>query len=544
MFKKPRLKSLFSKLMVSYLVVILVTLVVLTGIMSYLVEEYFYGAREWEVNIQAREAAEMLEEPLKDGNEQELFELTQMLSMSFEAKIGVFDDEKNNLVVAAYEDEENAGGEESVQIEEQELSHVLEGNSLTKKVVGPQAERLLIAIPIYSEEEDIEDEENGFVTAFELNEEQRYNEKDFNGINMVNGNESQIFFPDAEQDKEEEREIIGIVTMNAPLVGLEDTLANISRITLISGGIAILVAGIFAITLTKKITRPLAHINSTAKALAKGEQFDQGKREEVYEEEHDELGQISKTFNLAAEEVKRTMTEQKRLAIFRKNLVDNASHEFRAPLSSIRGYSELMLEGIVPPEEQEKYLNLIWKNAVELNKMVDDLLYLSSLESGTLDIKREKLWPQEIFKAALETVMPMMTQKNQTLEMDIPYEVPVEGDRNRIKQIFVNLIRNAIEYTPENGKITLRSDYKNGYVTMQVEDTGVGIPEGEQDMIFQRFHKVDKSRNHRNGNRSTGLGLAIANELVKYHQGWIEVESEEGKGSLFIVYFPSYKDKA
>ncbi|ACB84804.1 sensor histidine kinase [Natranaerobius thermophilus] len=516
MIKKFKPKTLFLKLMLSYLVVILVTLLVLSGIMSYLVEEYFYGAREWEVNTQAREVASMLQEPIQNSELQDIMQKAQTLSRSFEAEIAVFDENGRNITIANYYSDEDTG---TVEFENHELDHVLEGNSLTKKLVGPQAERLLIAIPVYEKEEENDEKQNTDETRESDNESESNQQED-------------------DQNEEEQKEVIGVVSLNVPLAGIEDTLANISRLTLISGGIAILVASAFALSLSKNITRPLSSINESAQALAKGE-FTQKIGREVLEETDDELGKVSRTFHLAAQEIENNIEEQKRLAVFRKNLVDNASHEFRAPLSAIRGYSELIIDGIVPEQDQTHYLNLIWKHAVELNEMVDTLLDLSSLETGTINLNKEKMTAKEVLIDAMDMVLPDAEKKNQTITIDkSESKTFFKGDPPRVKQIIVNLLKNAIQYTSEKGTIRLRAFDTEQYVALQVVDNGIGIPKSELDSIFQRFYKVDKARNQNKKSGSSGLGLAIVNELVKIHNGKIEVDSEEGKGSTFTVYFP------
>ncbi|OWZ83571.1 sensor histidine kinase [Natranaerobius trueperi] len=513
MLNKLKPQTLFSKLILSYLVVILVTLLVLSGIMSYLVEEYFYGAREWEVNTQARKIADMLEEPLIENNVKEVIEKAQTLSRSMEAEIGVFDEQGENIVVVDYLSDEN--DEATVEFEDQEIEHVLMGNSLTKKVVGPQTERLLIAIPIYKD----------------LNE---YEDDDLDLENYINN-------PDEEfNDNDEKKVVVGLVSVSVQLAGIEDTIANISRITITSGGIAVLIAIIFALTLSKNITRPLSSINKSAQALAKGD-FTKNGDDEISQTD-DELGKISQTFNLAAQEIENNIKEQKRLAISRKNLVDNASHEFRGPLSSIRGYSELMLDGIVSKDDYDYYIQLIWKNAVELNKMVDKLLDLSTMESGKLNLEKELLYSREVIESSIETVTPMAEKKKQQIKTDkIENDHSFFGDRHRVKQIIVNLLNNAIQYTPEKGQIIVRSFKQDTWCAIQVEDNGQGIPEDEKPNIFQRFYKVDKSRERSSENKSSGLGLAIVNELVKLHNAKIEVKSEQGQGSVFTVYFPLYK---
>ncbi|UMZ74202.1 sensor histidine kinase [Natranaerofaba carboxydovora] len=503
---KIKPKSLFSKLISSYMIIIFVTLLILGGIMSYLLEQHFYGAREWEINSQAQKAASMLEEPIIEKNASEIIEKTATLSKSFESNINVYDSNGNVITKANYIDDTDndaRDNDDNVNIEKNEKEHVLKGNSFTKKVFGPQAKRLLVAIPITVENES------------------------------VHATTTQIAASD-------EDEILGFVTLNAPLIGFEDTLASIFRITLISGAIAVFFATIFAFTISRNITKPLKHINESAKKLASGNYKQVG--EENIKENEDELNKVSKTFNVAANQIDQTIKEQKKLAVYRKNLVDNASHEFRAPLSTIRGYCELLIDGILPREKQKKYIQIIMNNTLNLNKMVDELLELSNLESGSINLENEKLTPEKIAKQNHENILPMADEKSQNIELqilndknDLGYFL---GDVTRVNQILSNILKNAVQFTQPGGKIKFSVGAENNFVVYTIEDNGKGIPEEEMQNIFQRFYKLDKSRND---NSTTGLGLAIVNELVKAHDGDIKVESKVEEGSIFKVYFPRYE---
>lgn len=503
MIHKLKPKSLFSKLMVSYMVIILVTLLILGGIMSYLLEQHFYGAREWEINSNAQKAVSMLEEPITNYNHGEIFEKTKTLSKSFESNIKVYDKNGDKIVEADHKDNNSKTSDsDNVNIEENEKDYILKGNSFTKKVFGPQAKRLLVAIPVLDQNES---ESKAQVSTNPLN----YEDKD---------------------------EVLGFVTLSAPLIGFEDTLANIFRITLISGAIAVFFASIFAYTISRNITKPLTTINDSAKKLASGNYEQVGV--DHFKNNEDELNKISKTFNIAANQIDKTIKEQKKVAVYRKNLVDNASHEFRAPLSTIRGYCELLIDGVVPKDKQAKYLDIIMKNAVNLNKMTDDLLELSNLESGSINLKKENLSPENIAKQNYENILPLSDEKSQSFILNIPKDTALNkfhGDVTRVNQILSNLLKNAVKFAPVGGNIELKVFEDKNHIIFEVKDDGEGIPKDEIPSIFQRFYKIDKSRND---NSSTGLGLAIVNELVKVHNGKIEVESELGIGTSFKVFFP------
>ncbi len=484
-----RPKSIFGKLLLSFMAVIFITLIAVGALLSYLVEKYFYGVRELEIKQQAEIAANLIQETLDKDKGEQIPDIVTPLAESFDMEIRVLNAE-GQAVARTLPSKGEHRGVEALSFEKHELEQVFMGNALTKKAFGPGAKRLLVAMPIP--------------------------------------------VPKMLEENDELEEVKGIIILDAPLKGIEDTIAHLSKLIILSGLGATLIAGFIAFSLSRNIAQPLRSINRSARELASG-----NFKSRIPVTGNDEIAQITRAYNYAAAEIEKTVLEQKKLALMRKNLLDNVSHDFRTPLSAIRGYTELMLDGLLPPEDQYKYLHLILDNSMYLNRLLQDLLELSSIESGDIRLNREPLQVGELVSRSVNSAMARAARKNIRLRLRIEDGLPnLQADPHRMHQVLINLLDNAVQYTPKGGTIWLRaySSKDGNSILFEVEDTGIGIPRDEQDKIWERFYKVDKSRG--DAKKSPGLGLSIARQLVEIHGGSIKVTSQRGQGSIFSVSLP------
>jgi two-component system, OmpR family, phosphate regulon sensor histidine kinase PhoR len=229
------------------------------------------------------------------------------------------------------------------------------------------------------------------------------------------------------------------------------------------------------------------------------------------------------------------VTELRRLERVRTEFVANVSHELRTPLTSIRGYLETLLDGALDePANARRFLDIAHTHAERLSRLVDDLLQLSDIETGKLVLKPAPLVLSDVAADVIAFFETQATQKSLTLHNQVPLDLRLQADWDRLTQILVNLVDNAVKYTPEQGQITLgASSGAKGFVNVCVADTGIGIPSTDLPRITERFYRVDKARSRELG--GTGLGLAIVKHLVQAHGGELWLESELGKGTT--VYF-------
>lgn len=232
------------------------------------------------------------------------------------------------------------------------------------------------------------------------------------------------------------------------------------------------------------------------------------------------------------------ITELRKLEKIRQDFIANVSHELRTPISSIKGYAETLLEGAMEDKENLKeFINIIYKDANRLASLIDDLLDLSKIESGKMKMFFEALEIEPIVKSVLSILEKNIKNKNLLVSLDIPKDLPkVLADERRITQVFLNLLDNAVKYNVQNGKINIKAYSVNGWVQVEISDTGIGIPEKDLPRIFERFYRVDKARSRELG--GTGLGLAIVKHIIQAHRGNIWVKSEIAKGSTFFFTLP------
>ncbi|WP_456278037.1 two-component system histidine kinase PnpS [Bacillus sp. AK128] len=230
------------------------------------------------------------------------------------------------------------------------------------------------------------------------------------------------------------------------------------------------------------------------------------------------------------------ISEIKRLEQMRKDFVVNVSHELKTPVTSIKGFSETLLDGAMKDEKLlESFLTIILKESDRLQSLVQDLLDLSKMEQAGFSISWQNVNITEVLEEIIVMLRAKAEDKQIELELDINHPVFVRGDLYRLKQIFINLISNAIAYTPADGKVAVTIKEHKNSTHVKVADTGIGITEEELPRIFERFYRVDKARTRNSG--GTGLGLAIVKHLVEAHHGSINVWSKQGEGSVFTVKF-------
>ena len=235
-------------------------------------------------------------------------------------------------------------------------------------------------------------------------------------------------------------------------------------------------------------------------------------------------------------------TRIRQLQRVRKDFVANVSHELRTPLTAIKGYAETLADGALEDGEAAgRFVGIIQSHAARLNRLLDDLLDLSRLESETLEVNRETCRASQLAEACVGAVGQSARSKGITVEVDIPADLEVHCDPKLVEQALLNLVDNAVKYTPEGGTVRLGARVpdvarEGEKVTLEVEDTGIGIPSEDLGRVFERFYRVDKGRSRAMG--GTGLGLSIVRHAVEAHGEQVFVESELGKGSKFGFTLP------
>jgi two-component system OmpR family sensor kinase len=317
---------------------------------------------------------------------------------------------------------------------------------------------------------------------------------------------------------------IAILQVATSLTVVDSARANLLNVLLMSAIISAALAAVGSWLVLGRSLAPLEVITETAQAINRAD--DLSRRIPYSGPDTDEIGRLIQSFNQTLERLENLFTSQRRL-------LADVSHELRTPLTVIKGNVDLMRR---MKKLDEESLASIDQEAMRLTRLVGGLLLLAQAESGklTLDMK-----PIEIDTLLLEVFHEMRVLAGGKLKMrlgDIDQAV-VKGDRDRLKQVFLNLVGNAIQYTPQGGEVLLSLAKVGEQVRIIVRDTGPGIPAEDLPFIFERFYRAEKSRT-RGTSSGFGLGLSIAQWIIENHGGTVEVESKEGQGTTFAVWLP------
>ncbi len=289
--------------------------------------------------------------------------------------------------------------------------------------------------------------------------------------------------------------------------------------------------------LEKRIFQPIERLNLGVQEIAMGNY-----NVSIENDVENEIGLLIDSFNdmtrklRAAEKLKQDYEEN------RKSLIANISHDLKTPIASIQGYIEAISEGTVrSPEKMDKYLKIITHNTAYVNKLIDDLLLFSQLDMNKLDFDFEEIKFNAFIDDLIEEFQLELEERNSCL----CYLNKLEGDcllyidRKRFCQAMRNIIGNAVKYGPEKDLVVIIEVYRqDDYIKIAIKDNGSGIPADKLEHIFERFYRIDSERTK--DLMSTGLGLAIARELIEAHGGKIEAASTEGKGSCFTISLPGH----
>lgn len=229
-------------------------------------------------------------------------------------------------------------------------------------------------------------------------------------------------------------------------------------------------------------------------------------------------------------------TKQQKLDNARREFVANVSHELRTPITVIKSYAETLMDYREHDETEKSFLNVIDEETERMIRLIKDLLSLSRLDNNS-EMKKEPFDLKALVDLACKRMSIEAKENNQSIECTIKDEfIHIKGDRDRIEQVIVNIIGNAIKYNRKGGKIQVFCSTESSYAKLMIKDNGIGIPKEDIPRLFERFYRVDKARSRSKG--GTGLGLAIAKEIVDAHNGSINIESEEGKGTLVTIKLP------
>lgn len=292
------------------------------------------------------------------------------------------------------------------------------------------------------------------------------------------------------------------------------------------GGMVIVMAIVSLLSMlivAKKLIEPITKLTEATKMVGE-EQFSGA----VEINRRDEIGQLAQSFQRMTER----LGENDRI---RKEFISDVSHDFQTPLLNIKGYAELLMNQELPVGERLGYAKVIQSETERLSSLTKQLLLLTSLDQLTSPLKLKIFRLDEQLKEVIRKSRWLLEEKEISLSMDID-EVEYQGDPAFLEKVWENLLSNALKYTEDGGTVDIELVDEQDAVRVSVRDTGIGMKQTDVDRIFDRFYRVDQSRTQEVG--GTGLGLSIVQKVVKLHGGKIEVQSEEGVGTTFLVMLP------
>lgn len=313
----------------------------------------------------------------------------------------------------------------------------------------------------------------------------------------------------------------GYVVIHCDMNDIQDScnsMLNISYITLV---ILLLLSLIILIFFTEMVYIPLRKITYATEQYAAGNMH-----YEFQVESDDEIGYLAVCLNYMASQIASAEDDQKKF-------VANVSHDFRSPLTSIRGYLEAMIDGTIPPEMHEKYLGIVLNETERLTNLTNSLLTLNNLNTKGMMLNRTDFNINRVIRNTAASFEGTCRKKTIAIELVLTGdEMYVNADKDRIQQVLYNLIDNAIKFSHHDSVIKVETSLKKNKLFVSVKDTGIGIPKEDLKLIWDRFYKSDLSRGK--DKKGTGLGLSIVKEIINCHNEHINVISTEGVGSEFI----------
>ncbi|WP_291632570.1 HAMP domain-containing sensor histidine kinase [Clostridium sp.] len=317
-------------------------------------------------------------------------------------------------------------------------------------------------------------------------------------------------------------EINGVLRFITSLKKIDEDIYNLSKFFLITGGIVIMLSGIVSIFISSIITKPIKKIMIGAEKMASG-----NFNEKININSDDELGQLAKTLNYMTEEI----LKSERL---KNEFIASVSHELRTPLTSIKGWSIILNSSELEDEEELKEgLCIIEQESDRLTFLVEDLLDFSKLSSGKVSIKKDFIDLKETLINIKSLSVPRALKENIQLTLVIDENLPqIFVDRNRLKQVLLNILDNSFKFTPNGGNVSMSANLDNKRIIIKIIDTGCGIPIEELPRVKEKFFKG------KNANSKNGIGLSICDEIIKLHEGKLQINSVLGKGTEVSIILP------
>lgn len=467
------IQSIFGKLMLRFTGVILLIIFILSISLTYLFQDYYFQTKEAEFIAMGQKIASIAAQSAEQGNFFYNMAMTQVQrSLQDFVEENVLLANREGVILAASVSEGWLG----LKLDSEFVSPVLNGKvvSVRGNLKYFKEPILLVAVPVQFQ-------------------------------SPVYG-----------------AQVVGAVLVYNSIAGISGTILKLRQMLFYIGLAVLIIAVLLSYQFSRSISNPIQEVGLAAISMSEG---DYSTRVRIQRE--DEIGQLAKNFNTMGEKLDAHVRLQ-------REFVANVSHELKTPLTSIRGFVKALRDGVYEDEDSPReYCDIVMDEVDRMNRLVAELLDLSQIESGIIQFRLEAFDLTELVQRTVNGLSPIIAKGDYRVRVEMPEGLPqVLGDFDRIGQVLINLIRNALKHSEPGAQIRVRARQVEEMVRVDVIDEGCGIPAEELEHIWSRFHKVDKART-RSTEEGTGLGLSIAREIIERHGGKVGVESMLGKGSTF-----------
>ena len=324
-----------------------------------------------------------------------------------------------------------------------------------------------------------------------------------------------------------EGKLINLVQVGTSLEAVQETLRNLKIFLFTSVPLVLILAALFARFMARRALKPISRIIDTAREIGQGQEL--SKRIPVLKVK-DELGQLALTFNEMMNRLENSFAQMRQFS-------SDASHELRTPLTVLKGQNELILNKQRKPEEYQEVISSNLEEISYMSKVLEDLFVLSKSDENQVSLDCKQMDLKVLLEEVCKHAEVLAEEKN--IQINIAFLEPIEikGDEVRLRQMVWNVLQNGIKYTPRGGELKISLQNEDEFALLTIQDTGIGIPEEDLPLIFNRFYRVDKARSRDEG--GSGLGLSICRQIAEAHKGKIEVESKLGVGTRFKIHLPN-----
>ncbi len=509
-------KSIEKRILYSFMAITIMVLLCLSFGISYIINDYFWGSKKRELVASGDEIAKNIAKMGFDSPDK-VNDYLVSVDYFLKARIWLVDDAQN--VVA------------SSMPRQGRMSSQMQGQSHNQ---GHQQR------PMHSQMQSQSQRKYYGVNALKINTDiQKMIEDVFHGHTRtvrtvspyLNTNVIAIGIP----VKDDNDNIIGALMLDAPVENTEKFLQDIYYYIASVGGIAILIILLLTKLLSKHIVKPLILMRESAAQMARGNYSCN-----LDIKGQDEVADLGHSLNCLCRDLAKFVEQTSRIEQIRRDFVANVSHELRTPLTIIRGYNEAMLDKTITDDEKIcKYQMLIRDETVRLEALIREFLDISRLQAGVEELK--EVVPLDIIvNQTVEKLLVKANERDIKLKAQCQAACKIKGSGDRLLQLVMILVDNAIKYGKVGGSVTIDVQKEDGKIALSVQDDGIGIAPDEQIFVWERFYKVDKS--HAKAVGGSGLGLAIAKEIIQLHNAQVNLQSELGVGTKITIIFDNLEE--